>query len=68
MLDSQASTPSAAPGLESFLVGNSVQLLQYIGAIMLLPLILSEVAVLYHKDDEIERRLKVINTPVAVFY
>lgn len=45
-----------------------MQLLQYIGAIMLLPLILSEVVVLYHKDDEIERRLKVINTPVAVFY
>lgn len=35
---------------------------------MLLPLILSEGVVLCHKDDEIERRLKVRNTPVAVLY
>lgn len=35
---------------------------------MLLPLILSEGVVLCHKDDEIERRLKEINTLVAVFY
>lgn len=35
---------------------------------MLLPLILSARVVLCHKDDEIERRLKVMNTPVAAFY
>lgn len=46
----------------------TVQLLQYRNAIMLLPLILSEGVVLCHKDDEVQRRLNVINTPVAVLY
>lgn len=42
------------PSLESYLVWNFVQLLQYVRAIMSLPLILSAGVVLCHKDDEIE--------------
>lgn len=69
MLDLQASTSSAAPSFESFLVWNYMQLLQYIDAIMFLLLILSECVVLcLKKDDQIEKRLKVISIPVAAFY